>query len=112
MHFELTTFSGEQWGGGGAEEKIHADFKLISLCQVGPNGEGRLITAPTGDECVSQAFRRAGLNRCLTDGSTQEVCLCVCVCSGPHGTEKQKYLVICAISAWEQVWRRRQHAEP
>lgn len=78
-------------GGGGGEEKIHADFKLISLCQVGPNGEGRLITAPTGDECVSQAFRRAGLNRCLTDGSTQEVCV-VCVCVLVHMEQKSKIL--------------------
>lgn len=30
-------------------------FKVIPLCQVGPNGEDRLITDPPGDEWVGQA---------------------------------------------------------
>lgn len=62
-------------GEEGTLEKIHACFKVISLCQVGPNGEGLLITTPAGDEWVSQAVRRAGLGRYF---DRQRVCVHVC----------------------------------
>lgn len=56
--------------------------------------------APTGDEWVSQAVRRAGLDHCVDRQiRIRSVCACVCV-----------ILAICAIFAREQVCRRRLHA--
>lgn len=74
--------SGRTNGEEETREKIHASIEVISLCQVGPNREDRLITAPAGDEWVSQAARLDG----GVDGQIHtrkvRVGLWVCLCKG------------------------------
>ena len=113
----INHFHGSGTGRRGSTRKIHGGFRAISLCQVGPNGEGRLITAPAGDEWVSQAARRAGLGRCADrqiHTTSECVCVCVCICECAcvcmcvcESTTNQKYPATCSFFAREQVCRRR-----
>lgn len=81
-------------------------FKAISLCQVGPNGEDRLITGPPGDEWVGQAVTPAC--GCWWADLHEEGVLVY----GNQGTMnmRDKYLGTWVIFGREQVCSSRMHA--
>lgn len=81
-------------------------FKVISLCQVGPNGEDRLITGPPGDEWVGQAVTPAC--GCWQADLHEEGVLVY----GNQGTMniRDKYLGTWVIFGREQVYSSRMHA--
>lgn len=85
-------------------------FKVIPLCQVGPNGEDRLITGPPGDEWVGLAVT-PDWGCWWADLHEGGVCRGVLVYGnqGPMNNT-DKYLGACVVFAREQVCSSRVHA--